>query len=123
MNNYLPQRLLQFILVVFGITIVTFCLMRLIPGDPCQMTYGEFVPRENIERCRVEYGLDEPIPRQFFIYLSGLFSGNSIAGQSIVYQRPAASVLMQRLPVTVFLASYGSLLAILLGLVVGIGSR
>ena len=122
MNNYLLRRLVQFIAVLFGITIFTFCLIRLIPGDPCQNTHGQFVPWDVIERCRVAYGLDKPIPQQFSIYLSGLFASSSVAGQSIVYQRPAMGVFLERLPATIFLAGYGSLLAVLLALVIGLGS-
>jgi peptide/nickel transport system permease protein len=122
MSNYLLRRLFQFIPVLFGITIFTFCLIRLIPGDPCQNTHGQFVPRDVIERCRVEYGLDRPILQQFVVYLGGLFSRSSIAGQSIVYRRPAISVFVERLPATMLLAGYGSLLAVLLALVIGLGS-
>jgi peptide/nickel transport system permease protein len=122
MNRYLLYRLLQFIPVLFGITIITFCLIRLIPGDPCQSTHGQFVPREVIERCRVQYGLDKTILQQFFIYLSGLFSSSSIAGQSIVYQRPAISVFAERLPPTLFLAGYGCILAVLIGLGIGLST-
>ena len=122
MNNYLLHRLVQFIAVLFGITIFTFCLVRLIPGDPCRMTHGQFVPQEVIERCRIENGLDKPILQQFSIYLSGLVSSSSIAGQSIVYQRPAISVFVERLPATMLLAGYSSLLAVLLALVIGLGS-
>lgn len=122
MSNYLMHRLVQFIAVLFGITIFTFCLIRLIPGDPCRMTHGQFVPQEVIERCRIENDLDKPILQQFSIYLSGLVSSSSIAGQSIVYRRPAISVFVERLPATLLLAGYGSLLAMLLALVIGLGS-
>ena len=66
MNSYLLQRLLQFIPVLLGMTIVTFGLIRLTPGDLCQMTHGQFVPQEVIEHCRMKYGLDKPILQQFF---------------------------------------------------------
>jgi peptide/nickel transport system permease protein len=122
MNNYLLHRLVQFIAVLFGVTIFTFCLIRLIPGDPCRMTHGQFVPQEVIERCRIENSLDKPILQQFSIYLSGLVSSSSIAGQSIVYRRPAISVFVERLPATMLLAGYGSLLGVLLALVIGLGS-
>ena len=122
MNSSLLHRFVQFIAVLFGITIFTFCLVRLIPGDPCQNTHGQFVPRDVIERCRVEYGLDRPILHQFVVYLGGLISSNSVASQSIVYQRPAISVFLERLPATIFLAGYGSILAVLLALVIGLGS-
>jgi peptide/nickel transport system permease protein len=122
MNNFLVRRLLQFIPVLFGISIVTFFLVRLIPGDPCQMNHGQFVPVEIIERCRTEYGFDKPILRQFLYYIGSLFSGNSVASQSIVYNRPAMSVLLERLPVTIFLVGYGFTLAVPLALLIGLGS-
>jgi len=122
MNSYLVRRLLQFIPVIFGILIVTFFLIRMIPGDPCQMNHSQFVPIEVIERCRKEHGLDIPILQQFFIYLGGLFSDSSVAGQSIVYDRSAMSVLLERLPATMLLAGYGCILAALLGLFIGLGS-
>lgn len=122
MNSSLLSRLLQFIPVLFGITIVTFCLMRLIPGDPCQMTHGQFVPRESIERCRVEYGLDKPIVEQFLIFLRGLFSSSAVASKSIVYQRPAISVFVERLPATMLLVIYSGALAVLLALPISLGS-
>jgi len=122
MNSYLARRLLQFIPVLFGITIVTFFLMRMIPGDPCQANLGQFVPTEIIERCRMEHGFDMPILRQFLFYLGSLFSSDSLASQSIIYGRPAMSVLLERLPATAFLVGYGCALAALLALLIGIGS-
>jgi peptide/nickel transport system permease protein len=122
MNSSLLHRFVQFIAMLFGITIFTFCLIRLIPGDPCRMTHGQFVPQDVIERCRIENGLDKPILQQFSFYLSGLVSSSSIAGQSIVYRRPAISVFVERLPATMLLAGYGSLLAVLLALSIGLGS-
>ena len=122
MSSYLLNRLLQFIAVLLGITIFTFCLIRLIPGDPCEMTHGLFVPREVIEHCRTEYGLDKPILQQFYTYLSGFFSSRAMTGQSIVYQRPAISVFMERLPTTLLLAGYGCILSVLIGLFIGLST-
>jgi peptide/nickel transport system permease protein len=122
MNSYLGRRLLQFIPVLFGITIITFFLVRLIPGDPCQMKHGQFVPLEIIEHCQMEYGLDKPILQQFLVYFGSLFSNNSVVSQSIVYNRPALTVLLERLPVTMSLAGYSCTLTVLLALYIGLGS-
>lgn len=122
MNSYLVRRLLQFIPTLFGISVFTFFLIRLIPGDPCQMNHSQFVPIEIVDRCRMEHGLDRPILQQYFFYIGSLFSGNSIAGQSIVYGRPAISVLLERLPATILLTGYGCTLAVLLALFIGLGS-
>jgi peptide/nickel transport system permease protein len=117
MKSYLARRLLQFIPTIFGISVFIFVVVRLIPGDPCQMKHGQFVPVEIIDRCRMEHGLDMPIIQQYFFYVGSLFSGNSI-----VYGRPAISVLLERLPATILLAGYGCTLAVLLALFIGLGS-
>jgi ABC-type dipeptide/oligopeptide/nickel transport system permease component len=122
MNSYPVRRLLQFIPVLFGITLFTFFLMRMIPGDPCQMSHSQFVPIEIVERCRMERGLDKPIMGQFLFYLGSLFSGSSVTNQSIVYNRSAMSLLLERLPATIFLVGYGGTLTVLLALFIGLGS-
>lgn len=122
MNSYLARRLLQFIPVLFGITVVTFFLVRLIPGDPCQMSLGPLVPVETIERCRVDQGLNLPIWQQYLRYLAGFFAGGAGAGRSLVYGQAALSVLLERLPTTLWLAGYAGLLTVLLALPIGIGA-
>ena len=122
MNSYLARRLFQLIPVVFGIAVLTFVLIRLIPGDPCRMNRAQFVPMEVIERCRIEQGLHLPVLQQFVFQLSGLISGDTIAGQSMVYNRSAMSVIAERLPATLLLVGYASTLTVLVGLLIGLGS-
>ncbi|HEU0296295.1 MAG TPA: ABC transporter permease [Anaerolineales bacterium] len=122
MISYLARRLLQLIAVVFGIAILTFILIRLIPGDPCRMNRGQFVPMEVVERCRIEQGLHLPVLQQFIFQLGGLFSGDTIVGQSMVYHQSAMSVIADRLPVTLLLVGYASTLTVLMGLLIGLGS-
>ena len=122
MSNYLARRLFQLIPVVLGITILTFVLIRFIPGDPCRMNRGQFVPMEVVERCRTEQGLHLPVLQQFIFQLGGLFSGDTIAGQSMVYHRSAMSVIADRLPATLLLVGYASTLTVLMGLLIGLGS-
>lgn len=122
MSSYLARRLLQLVLVVFGITILTFILIRLIPGDPCRVNRPQFVPMEVIERCRIEQGLHLPVLQQFVFQLGGLISGDTIAGQSMVHHRSAMSVIADRLPPTLLLVGYASTLTVLVGLLIGLGS-
>jgi peptide/nickel transport system permease protein len=122
LSNYLLRRLLQFIPVVLGITFVAFFLLRLIPGDPCRAIHGQFVPQEIIEQCRAEHGFQQPIWQQYLVYLSGFWTGDSLAGQSLVYRRPAAEVLLERLPPTVFLVLYSSMLSVFIALPLGLGA-
>lgn len=120
MSSYLARRLLQLIPVVFGITILTFVLIRLIPGDPCRVNRAQFVPMEVTERCQVEQGLHLSVLQQFIFRFGGLFSGDTSAGQSMVYHRPAMSVIAERLPATLLLVGYAFTLTVLVGLLIGL---
>jgi peptide/nickel transport system permease protein len=81
------RHLLQIVVVVVGITFVTFFLLRLTPGDPCRAIHGPLVPQEVIARCRAEHGFDRPIWQQYLAYVGDIVQGN--LGQSLVYRRPA----------------------------------
>jgi peptide/nickel transport system permease protein len=118
--TFLLRRLLQIAVVVVGVTLVTFCLLRLTPGDPCRAIHGQLVPQEVIDRCRVEHGFDRPIWQQYLAYVGDLLQGD--LGQSLVYRRPALDVLWQRLPVTVFLAVYSGLLSVIIALPLGLAA-
>jgi peptide/nickel transport system permease protein len=122
MKNYLLRRLFQTLLVLIGIACLSFVLLRLIPGDPCRVIHGQFVPQEVIEECRIAHGFNRSIGRQFLSYLGEIFTGNGLAGESIVYRRPAVEVLLERLLPTVFLILYSSLLTVLIALPLGLGA-
>jgi peptide/nickel transport system permease protein len=119
---YLLHRLIQSSITLIGITFLSFVLLRLIPGDPCQMIHGRLVPQEIIEQCRIEQGLDQPVGRQYLSYLGGFLTGEALAGQSLVYRRPAVGVLWERLPPTLFLVLYSSLLSVLIALPLGLAA-
>lgn len=114
MTQFLFRRILSSIPVLFGILIVTFILARVIPGDPCTAAMGEKVTAEICERFIHEKGLDKPIPVQLFIYMKEVLRGDF--GNSIRLSLPITRLLQERLPTTVEL----SLAALLIALVVGI---
>lgn len=114
MIQYTIRRVFSSIPVVFGVLMVTFILARTIPGDPCRAILGEKATVESCERFNREKGLDQPIPVQFAIYLGDLAKGDF--GNSIRFNRPITTILLERLPLTLEL----SLAAVTIALIVAI---
>ena len=112
------QRLVQLVPVLLGITVVTFVLLRLAPGDPARLLVGDRASAATVAAVRQQYGLDEPLPVQFLTYLTNLLSGD--LGLSLRFQRPVAELVLQFLPPTLFLAAYVVVLAVPLTLLLAI---
>jgi peptide/nickel transport system permease protein len=104
--------------VLLGILVVTFLLARLIPGDPCRSILGEKATAEACERFAELKGLDKPMPTQLGIYMTDVFQGDF--GDSIRFSRPVTQILVERLPLTIELSSTALLIAILVGVPLGI---
>ncbi len=118
MIQFSVRRILAAIPVVFGVMLVTFFLVRAIPGDPCTAILGEKATPEICERFFAEKGLDEPIPVQFAIYLGDIAKGDF--GESIRFKRPITTILLERLPVTVELGLLSVTFAVIIGVPFGI---
>src|SRR5262249_6130451 len=95
MGQYIARRLAQLLPVVFGITLVLFFMLRLIPGDPTSVRLGERATDAAVARLNHELGLDKPIYIQYFYFLRQLATFD--LGTSIRYQIPVAQLLGQRL--------------------------
>lgn len=108
------QKLSHFIVVVFGVLLLTFWLLHLVPGDPVEVMLGESATQTDREALRTELGLNAPIVEQFGMYLSRLSQGDF--GRSIHTQTPIIDMVSVRYPATLKLA----LLALLIGLTIGI---
>jgi peptide/nickel transport system permease protein len=104
--------------VVLGILIVTFALVRMIPGDPCRAMLGEKATQEVCDRFTKDQGLDKPIPVQFAVYMGKILRGDF--GVSIRYSRPITVILVERLPMTLELGSLALALSIIVGIPAGI---
>jgi peptide/nickel transport system permease protein len=98
MAQYIGRRLVQLVPVVFGITLVLFVMLRLIPGDPASVMLGTRGTDEAVARINREYGLDKPIAVQYLFYLRTLATGD--LGTSIKYQVPVIQLLLPRLAVS-----------------------
>ncbi|MFC0560271.1 ABC transporter permease [Halalkalibacter alkalisediminis] len=120
MFTFIVRRLIQTIPVLIGVTILTFSLMHLIPGDPAQIMAGESASPAQIEQMRERLGLNDPVPVQYAAYVSNAIQGD--LGNSIRSGRPVATEISGRFWVTVELALYSTILSVFIGLIAGIVS-
>lgn len=114
MIRYTFFRLLQTIPVLFGVSIVVFFLVRLIPGDPAVAALGSRATPQLIERVRDQLGLDLPIWEQYLNFLTNALRGDF--GISFFYQQDVWLVTIERLPVTLMLMVYAIALAVLIAI-------
>jgi len=112
------KRLGHILPVLLGISIVSFGLIQLTPGDPARMILGNKASVEAVEAVRERMGLNEPVLQQYGNYMLNLVQGD--LGESLRYQQPVSELIMQFLPVTGFLALYVIVLTVPLTILLGI---
>jgi peptide/nickel transport system permease protein len=117
-TRFIARRLIVTIPVLFGIVFFVFVLARVIPGDPCRAVLGERATDAICQDFIHRYGLDQPIPVQFGLYIGQLASGD--LGSSIKHSEPITDLLIQRLPTTVELTIMALLFAIIVGIPLGL---
>jgi peptide/nickel transport system permease protein len=121
MQSYLLKRLGVLPFVALGVTLLTFSLMHLMPGDPAQLIarsrFGEQVTEEEVRRVRQQEGLDRPLPLQYVHWLGRLARGDM--GRSIETGRPVIRELLGRWPQTLILASVALLISGITGIPFG----
>jgi len=105
-------RPLQLLPVLFGISVITFVLVRLIPGDPARMLLGTRATATALAKIRAQYGLDEPMWLQYFYFLKNLGAGEM--GKSIVYKTDVLKLIATRIEPTLALVAGSVLLSILI---------
>ena len=108
------NRLISLIVVIFGVLILTFLLIHLVPGDPVEVMLGESASTADRTQLRADLGLDQPIFKQFSVYLAKLSHGD--LGNSIHTKTPIIETIKARYPATVKLA----VLALFIGIGVGV---
>ncbi len=118
MTQYTVRRLLAAIPVVLGVLLVTFALARAIPGEPCTAMFGEKATPQVCAIFNAEKGLDKPVTTQFLIFARDMIRGDF--GDSIRFKRPVMTILIERLPQTVELGVSAVLIAVSLGIPLGI---
>lgn len=118
MNNLLFRRLLQLFPMLLFISLVSFLLVKLAPGDPVQAYITPRMSPDDIERIRQSMGLDKPLPVQYLLWLKNLLQGD--LGYSLIYHRPVLTMIAERIPATLGLMGASLLLAIVLAIPLGL---
>lgn len=119
MGSYLVRRLLQTILVILGVTVLSFGTLHL-AGDPTLLYISERATEEEVAATRAKLGFDKPLPVQYLNFLAGIVRGDF--GNSLRARTPAFGMVMERLPATLELTLTGMLIAIVLAIPIGIFS-
>lgn len=120
MRGYILRRLGLLVPVVFGILVVVFVLMRIVPGDPVRMMAGFDVDEATVQALRHELGLDRSLPVQFGYYVAQLARGD--LGRSLRSRRPVTDELADRFRNTLVLAVASTGLAVVVGAAIGIAA-
>ncbi|MGH7345159.1 MAG: ABC transporter permease [Candidatus Rokuibacteriota bacterium] len=120
MRRYAIRRGLTIIPVLVGVSVLVFSFVHLIPGDPALTMLGERATPEKVAQVRARLGLDRPIWQQYLLYVGNALQGD--LGVSIVRGDPVASDLLRRFPATVELAMAAIVVAVVLGIPIGVAS-
>src|ERR671936_2822828 len=110
MLNYLLQRLATIVPTLFFVSILIFGLQQLLPGDPAIALAGEERDPNVVAFLRAKFHLDEPLPMRYWYWLKGVAHGD--LGDSVRIQRPVSDLILEKLPVTLQLASIAILIAL-----------
>ena len=116
----LGRRLVQLVPTVFFVSVIIFGLQQLLPGDPALVLAGEDKDPEVIAAVRARYHLDQPVPVQYLYWITGVMRGD--LGQSIRLNAPVLDLVVQKLPVTLQLATMAMIVALSIGVTAGIVS-
>lgn len=120
MGAFLLRRLLLTVLVLFGVSLITFALLYIVPGDPAREMAGPRASLEVVRQIRADMGIDEPAPVQYMRYLGRLVRGD--LGTSWMFARPVGQAILERLPPTLQLALAATIAEVLIGLPVGLAA-
>ncbi len=118
MLKFIGKRLLQLIPTLFFVSVLIFSLQQLLPGDPALVMAGEESDPQVIEQIRKQYRLDQPLPLQYIYWVKGVFSGN--LGESMRVKEPVLKLILEKLPVTMQLASMAIIIALSIGISAGV---
>src|SRR6266542_439544 len=114
--TFIAQRLAQLVPTLFFVSLIIFSLQQLLPGDPALVMAGEERDPAVIEQIRRQYRRDQPLPVQYVYWVKGALSGD--LGESMRIKEKVLDLIVEKLPVTIQLAS----MAIVIALVIGIGA-
>jgi len=116
-TQYILRRLLLMIPVAFLVSVIVFTLLRITPGDPVLVFAGEERDPAALEAMRHEYGLDQPLPVQYVVWMEHALRGD--LGRSLRTRQPVTQAILERLPKTLEFGGAALLISISVALVVG----
>ncbi|MER3438150.1 MAG: peptide ABC transporter permease [Chloroflexota bacterium] len=114
------RRLIFLVIVLFGLSLITFTLSHLVPADPARMIAGPRAGKSAVEKIRKDYGLDKPVPIQYINYVKGVVQLDF--GKSFSSRKPVREDLKRYLPATIELALYAFIIATAVGIPLGVAS-
>lgn len=120
MPVYILKRLIAVVPVLFGLSVVVFLVIALIPGDTATAILGAFATPENVERINRDLGLDKPLVHQYLIWIGNVFQGDF--GRSFALNRPVLDEVLERFQATLVLAGVSLVLCSVIGLLAGVVS-
>jgi peptide/nickel transport system permease protein len=118
MTNYIIKRIVISVLIVFIVSVFSFSLLQIMPGDPARLALGYEASEEDVQALREEMNLDKPVVTQYILWIKDLMHGD--LGESFIYKRPVKDILAERLPRTVNIGIMALLVAIPIGVVFGV---
>ena len=118
MLKYIVRRLFSLVFILLGVSIIVFLLVHLAPGDPVRIMLGEDATEADVERLNRIYGFDRPLPVQYFMWLGNAVRGD--LGTGIRSQLPVTLLIMERMPATIEMAVWSLVLAIGVGIPLGV---
>lgn len=118
MLKYISKRIIYLIPVLIGIVFLVFTIMYFSPGDPAKLILGDRAPEEQVAALRHELGLDLPYYQQLFNYIKNAIHGDF--GNSYQLRMPVWDIIKLRFPLTLQLTTFTMLIAVLIGVPVGI---
>lgn len=116
--RFIAKRLLESLLVLFGVSIIAFTLIRIAPSNPAVMMLPENATAQQIAETEAKMGLDKPFVQQYLIYIGNVLRGD--LGTSIFYNQTCASLIFGRLPATIQLTLFAVLISLLISIPLGI---
>jgi ABC-type dipeptide/oligopeptide/nickel transport system permease component len=110
--KFFVRRVLQAVPVILGVTVIVFFLIHLVPGDPARTALGIHATPKAIESLHRLWGLDKSLPEQYWLFMKRLVTGD--LGTSLRYEQSAGSLVIERMPVTLWLLGYATVLTCLI---------
>jgi peptide/nickel transport system permease protein len=114
------RRLMFTVVVLLGLSLMTFTLSHLVPANPARLIAGPRASASTVEKIEIEYGLDQPLPQQYVNYMKGVVQLDF--GRSFSSRKPVSEDLARYLPATIELGLYAFLLSTIAGVPLGVAS-